>query len=1055
MHPAAKNLVQLWALLICVLPLAVAADDNVDNVDSSRDYVIKVWGPDDGLAEDSVTDVAQTPEGYLWAGTLFGSVLRFDGTHFVSYNSANTPQFSLKWGVPRLMVGREGTLWISMYDGGLTAWDKDGFHSMLTSTNRPDDLLWSAPGKVIFVVSDTNLLTGQKIMGLWNWRLATPPEGLPHPQFCADAAGNILYLRADNQIGIWNGALPGAVGIENQTIKTLAADQSGNVWVGTDQTLAQWQTDHFVTMNPTNGESLLNVKRIIPAGGSNLWVEANGRMRCCQGRQWVAESESWNLEMSRRKSLRFFLGDRDGGFWTSTGDLGLVHVAANGRLSQITTRDGLPSNTIQFAYEDHDGDIWTGYDRGGLVQVRRRLFQNVGRAEGLNDSLINTVSEDTHGALWIGTHSGAVACYRDGLCTNVLLPELARAQDSCAAADTNGRIWIGAQNVGLLTLQDGQVRTIATEEQLQGYPRILLPARDGRLWLGTLWSIVCVSNGNFTIEYTSQAVGGHPTALAEAADGTIWAGTLDGSLLRWDGGQFVTLEPPDKNSLGRIWALWPMNDGSLWAGTEEGGLLHWSHGKFFRYTTRNGLPSNSIEEVLGDASGNLWLGTRAGIARVPGHAFSLAENDELQELPVSIYGLTDGLLTIGGAIIYQPNCWRGNDGHLFFAMANSVAAVDPDKVRLNAAPPEVSLERMWADDKEVFPISGGAILTAQVEGNPKAPKSLTVGPGRGDLEFDYTGLSFRSPSRIRFKYRLEGLENSWSEAGSERKAVYRHVPPGSYVFRVMACNSDSVWSSDAALLGVTVNPFFYQTVLFRGGISLAAVLILSFAAAISMRARMRRHMEHLERQHELERERARIAQDLHDDLGAGLTEIGLLGGLLQDTQEIPAGKQEALGRIVNRCHDMVTGLDEIVWAVNPRNDSANSLGSYLCRYAQLFLEPLLRCRLEMFAANPDYPLNSEQRHNLFLAFKEALNNLAKHSHATEVLINISIKDRRLLVEVKDNGRGLPKTVEPGGNGLANMRDRMSQIGGECEITGNPGGGVSVRLTLMLDACQKQ
>ncbi len=174
-----------------------------------------------------------------------------------------------------------------------------------------------------------------------------------------------------------------------------------------------------------------------------------------------------------------------------------------------------------------------------------------------------------------------------------------------------------------------------------------------------------MTNGNLTVEYTPQTVGGHPTALAEAADGTIWAGTLDGTLLRWNGQQFVSLEPPDKNVLGRIWALWPADDGSLWAGTEEGGLLHLSNGKFFRYTTKNGLPSDSIEEVLGDAQGNLWLGTRTGIARIPGHAFAQAEQGDPHPLPVSIYGLADGLLTVGSAIIYQPNCWRGRDGDLF------------------------------------------------------------------------------------------------------------------------------------------------------------------------------------------------------------------------------------------------------------------------------------------------------------------------------------------------------------------------------------------------------
>jgi signal transduction histidine kinase/ligand-binding sensor domain-containing protein len=1051
-HPAAKRAVLLLMLFVCILPAFATVEDQAN---FSRDYVVKVWGPDDGLAEDSVTDIAQTPEGYLWVGTLFGSVLRFDGTRFVSYNSANTPQFSLKWGVPRLMVGREGTLWISMYDGGLTAWDKNGFHSILASTNRPDDLLWSAPGKVIFVYGGTNLMAGQKINEHWTWQTITPPDVLPQPRFCADAAGNIWYLCDSNQAGIWNGTASRKVRMDGQTINTLAADLQGRIWIGTGEELAVWQTDHFEIMTPTNGEPALNVQRIIPAGASNLWVEANGRMRRCIDRQWLAESETWNREMSARIPLSFLLGDRDGGFWTSAGDLGLIHVAANGDFSQLTTRDGLPSNTIRFAYEDQDGNIWTGYDRGGLVRIRRRLFENIGREEGLSDSLINTVSEDTHGAVWIGTHSGAVACYKNGVCTNLELPELAHAQDSCVAPDANGRIWIGALGVGLLNYQGGLAQTVATEKQLQGYPRLLLPARDGRVWVGTLWSIICVSNGNLVFEYTSPAedVGGHPTALAEAADGTIWAGTLDGTLLHWNGSQFVPLTPPDKNSLGRIWALWPANDGSLWAGTEQGGLLHWVDGKFFRYTMRNGLPSDSIEEVMADTWGNLWLGTRAGIARIPGHAFVLAERDELLQLPVNIYGLTDGLLTIGSAIIYQPNCWRGPDGTLFFAMANSITSIDPGNIRPNTAPPEVALERMSADGKELFPVSNGAILTTAPMDNPEPPV-ITLAPGRGDLEFDYTGLSFRSPSRIRFKYRLDGLENSWNDAGSERKAVYRHVPPGQYVFHVMACNSDSIWSGDEALLAVSITPFIYQTVWFRGGMVLITVMVLSCAAAVGMRARMRRRVQQLERQREVERERARIAQDLHDDLGAGLTEIGLLGGLLQDVKAAASRKQEALDRIVQRCHDLVTGLDEIVWAVNPRNDSVNSLGSYLCRYAQRFLEPTMRCRLEMYIADHDYPLNSEQRHNLFLAFKEALTNVAKHSHATEAFIKISIKDARLLVEVEDDGRGLPEVVHPGGNGLTNLRNRMSHIGGECEIVGRPPHGTSVRLSLTLSAQRK-
>jgi signal transduction histidine kinase/ligand-binding sensor domain-containing protein len=1021
------------------------------------DYVVKVWGADEGLTEGSVTDIAQTPEGYLWIGTLFGSVLRFDGMRFVRYNSANTPEFLLKWGIPRLTVDRGGTLWISMHDGGMTTWDQQGFHSMFSSTNQPDHLLWSAPGRVIFVFGDGRLLSGNETGGQWAWQTVTLPDALPQPQCCADADGQIWYLRAENKIGTrsaagTNGFAPGLAG---QAPKILAADAQGHVWLGTDQSLAVWRTNCFAVMTPTNGEAVLNVKRILPTGGGGVWVEANGQLRRCAGRRWVAHSDGWDRELGRRTSLRFLRGDSEGGLWSGADDLGLIHVAPNGNFRRLTTKDGLPSNTVHFVYEDRDGDMWTGYDRGGLVQIRRRQFRTIGANEGLSDTLINTVCEDQHGAVWIGTHSGLVGRYENGVCTNLTLTAPARIQDSCVAADAQGRVWIGAQGVGLLLADGGQWQPVATQNELQGYPRLLLPTRDGQLWVGTLLSIISVSNGTLHFEYTSKTVGGHPTALAEGADGTIWAGTLAGVLLHWDGHRFALLEPPDRNSLGRIWALWPTADGGLWAGTEEGGLLRWSHGRFTRYTMKNGLPSDSIVQILGDADGNLWLGTRAGIARILGTALLEARPDEPGKLQVSVYGPSDGLLTIGSAIVYQPRGWRGPDGKLLFAMANSVAEVDPSQVHVNPRPPALALEEMRSDNKLVWPERAGAIVTiAQADGAHAAhAPALKVGPGRGDLEFSYTGLSLGSPLRLQFKYQLAGLENSWNNAGTERQAIYRHVPPGQYVFRVIACNSDGVYSQPGDLLLVTVRPHFYQSVWFLGGIGLLAVFGLSVTAAVAMRHRMRRRLDAMKRQHEVERERARIAQDLHDDLGAGLTEIGLLSGMLQDPARLASHKHEALNRIAQRCHDLVTGLDEIVWAVNPRNDSVNSLGSYLCRYAQGFLEPAaIRCHLEMQDAKPDRPLNSEQRHNLFLAFKEALANVAKHSAATGVRIKIGCDaDDCLTVRIEDNGCGFPPAAggAPGADGLVNLRHRLAHIGGRCDITSQAAGGVSVCFSLPL------
>ena len=1029
---------------------------------SPQDYLVRVWGADEGLTEGSVTDVAQTSEGYLWVGTLFGSVLRFDGVRFVSYNSANTPEFSQKWGVPRLMVDQGGTLWISMLDGGMSTWNKTGFRFAFTNLSQPERLLWSAPGKVLFLFAEGKLLSGLKQAEQWQWENGVLPGALPQSQACADADGAVWYLRGEHELGVWDGRQARAVALgpelEGGAIRVLTTDTKRRIWLGTDHELARWQAGQFELMTPTNGEAALNVKRLVPSGSGELWVEANGRMRRCAERRWLAESEGWEQELGKLRSLRFVHGDAKGGLWAAVGDLGLIHVEPDGTYVRLTTREGLPSNTVHFAYQDREENTWLGYERGGLVQVRRRLFRAIGKAEGLNENLLNTVCQDHQGTVWVGTHSGTVVRFQQGVCTNLVLPGSARPQDSSVVADALGRVWIGAQRQGLMLWEGGEMRHVAAPEQPGGYARLMLPTRDGQLWVGTagnVWTIVHVKEGEQSIAYTAQSAAEHPTALAEGANGTIWAGTLAGLLLRWEGERFVALEPPERSSLGRIWALWPTPDGGLWAGTEEGGLLRFHDGKFKRLTRQNGLPSDCVAQILGDGQGNLWLGTRAGIVRISQTALNRFERGELDTLPVSLYGQSDGLQTIGSAITFQPNCWRGQDGTLFFAMANSVAMVKPEQVHINPQPPTVVLEEVRADEQRVWPERVGAILgvseSAGATVEPAAVPEIRVGPGRGDLEFRFTGLSFASPARVRFEYKLDGSESDWNEAGGERRAVYRHVPPGKYLFRVNAFNSDSVGRSESALLTVIVRPHFYQTSWFQGCLGLGAVGGLSLGLVVRTRQRLHRRLEHLQQQHQLERERSRIAQDLHDELGAGLTEIGLLGGLLQQPASLSERGPLALPRIVQRCRELVTALDEIVWAVNPRNDSVDSLTSYLCRYAQEFLEVTsVRCRLEVKDLVPDRPINAEQRHHLFLAFKEALTNVVRHSQATEVSVRIGLEEEnRLVICVEDNGRGLPPAVGEGADGLQNLHQRMERIGGQCEVKSRIEGGVAVRLSLPL------
>jgi ligand-binding sensor domain-containing protein/signal transduction histidine kinase len=1015
----------------------------------SQDYVVRVWGADEGLPVNSVTDIAQTPEGYLWIGTLLAGVLRFDGRQFVSFSAANTPELR-SMSVRHLMVDSTGTLWIVVFNDTLATWDRDGFKFAMTNTCRPTHLLWSAPGRVIFLNADNKLLCGRKLGTNWNWEFDSLPSAPSRIQCCADQSGRIWYVGKDQALRIWEDgntrSLLPAPGLENQPIKVMTADASGRIWVGTDQGLASWQGNRFEAMTPTNGETRLSIRRIVPSGKDSLWVEAGGRMRRCENRRWLAECEAWP-ELGSTSKLWFVQGDPKDGLWSDADDLGLIHVESNGALRTLTTQDGLPSDSVRLAFSDREGNLWTGYERGGLVQVRPRLFRVIGKDEGLQESVVTSVCADSDGSIWVGTLNGDIARCKDGRCTNLALPAGMRLSSPTVATDVQGRLWIGTKDGVLLADKVGHFRKLGGRQLREGV-RLMLPTRDGKLWVGLLDAIQVIVGDRVLSVYTAHTVSAYPAALAEDSDGTVWAGTFGRHLLRWDGQQFVREGPPIEDFQGRFWALCASHDGGLWIGTSSGGLLKWRAGEFRRYTTKDGLPSDSILQMQTDDQGNLWLVTRAGIVRVSESTFARFDRGELNAISCSVYGRWEGLLTIGGATEFQPNCCRAKDGSLWFAMDNGVAGVRPEEARINPLPPTVVLEQVVVGDQPLWPPRLAAVSASLpfpgAAGQIVPQPSLDIGPDRRDLAFHYTGLSFNSPNRVRFKYRLEGLDDRWTDAGSAREAIYRYVPPGQYKFQVIGCNSDGVWNNRPAEVAVRVEPYFYQTTWFLGGAGLAAVLGVAFIVRATTRHRLSRRLEQVERQRELEQERTRIAQDLHDDLGVGLTEIGLLGDLACASSTAPATHQEYLHEITSRARGLAGLLDEIVWAINPANDSSQSLGDFFSQYAQTLLRRAsIRCRLEV-ACLPVVDLNAEQRHQVFLAFKEALNNVIRHSGATEVRIQLTASEASLIIRVSDNGRGFETPAGQGSpDGLLSMYQRLQRLDGQCVVVSAAGSGTSV------------
>ncbi|HLP08175.1 MAG TPA: triple tyrosine motif-containing protein [Opitutaceae bacterium] len=338
-----------------------------------------------------------------------------------------------------------------------------------------------------------------------------------------------------------------------------------------------------------------------------------------------------------------------------------------------------------------------------------------------------------------------------------------------------------------------------------------------------------------------------------------------------------------------------------------------------------------------------------------------------------------------------------------------------------------------------------------------AAAPVVLPPDHRQLEFRYAGLSFAAPNKVRFKYRLDGIDSEWVDASTRRTAFYSRLPAGTYSFRVIACNDDGVWNSEGATLGFTVDPFLWHTWWFIGGTLLAAAAAIALFARYLTRKRLQRRIEQAERKHAVERERTRIAQDIHDDIGASLSRIAMLSQPVDSDLTETGSTTATLSRIYNTARELTRSLDEIVWAVDPKHDTLDSLADYMGKFAHDFLSAAnVRCRLNIPVSVPTWPLTAEFRHNLFLSFKETLNNAVKHAAADEIRISLELRADHLELSVQDNGRGLraPSASAPAagnritsGNGLRNIEKRISRIGGRCEIASLPGQGTTVLFTV--------
>ena len=800
--------------------------------------------------------------------------------------------------------------------------------------------------------------------------------------------------------------------------------------------------------------------------GNQAGVHGRGPMVVCASRAggiWVADTGLRRWHQSHwaedRGSLPWpdpgltaLMETKAGDLWVGTYTKGLYVTTRSGERYQVNTRSGLSHNTVSCLWEDHEGSVWVGTGGGGLSLLRRKRVRMVGPPDNWQDHPVLCVTTNHTGGLWVGTEGAGVYAYNRGEWRNYDDRHGILRRDAWSVhEDKAGGVWVGSAWNGVLKMDgDGFVPA-------PGWPEptwiiySLLGGKGGELWAGgergvgwlkgDVWQIVSLDP-----TLAEQRI----RHIAQDASGTTWFATAGNGLWRFRDGQLARYGRAAGLATDYLTCLLVDADQNLWIGTKGAGLWRYRDGGFAAITTRNGLPTDSIASIAADQGEHLWLGTPRGLVRVSRSKLNQCVDRQLETVDCLQLDLTDGLKSLEFEGPNQPNACRAADGRLWFATGAGLAQVDPKDVYTNSLPPPVLINEVLIDGQAARTDLIAGPAPAQVRTQSAAPlvAPVVIPPGRNKLEIRYAGLSYAAPSRMRFRHRLEGIEGDWSEAGNSRVAYYNYLPPGDYTFRVIACNNDGVWNSEGAALSFRLLPHYWQTWWFRAASAGGAAALLAVSLAAFFRRRSRRKLQALERQRAVELERMRIAQDIHDDLGASLTRISLLSESALGKLPGQASAATDISRIQQTTLDLTYALDEIVWAVNPRHDTLNSLVNYLTNYAEEALGTAgVKMRLEVPLSLPAWPLTADVRHNLFLAAKEALHNVTKHARASEVRLSLQLSTDSFTLELADNGIGFASAAQ--GNGLWSMNKRLQDIGGSCQIQSRPGQGTRVRFSVRL------
>lgn len=810
-------------------------------------YVRKVWkAPADGLPSNVVQAILQTRDGYLWLGTESGLV-RFDGVSFTTFDTENSPGLGHNT-IQDLAEDASGNLWIATWGGGLTRYSRGQFTSWSVGAGLTSSFIRS-------VVVD-------KDDSVW---LGTFGKGV---------------FKFENGVFTHFGEEHGLCGLE---IRTLFLDVAGRLWVGTRKGgLCFLDGQTFRMVSADQGLPSDYVTALAQDNEGRLWVGTSAGVARLEGDRFTTWTQNEGLSGDRVSTI---YQDRDGNVWVGTRGAGLNRLREDGFVS-FSAGSGDPGDHVRTLYEDKEGNLWVG-TYGGLVQLADGTVVTHSIDEGLSNDLVWPILQDLRGDLWVGTWNGLnrwtdgefqVFTEADGLPANGVFS---------LAEDSQGNLWIGTFGGGLAKYSDAGFSTITRGDGLADDTIwALFEDSKGALWIGTNGGgVQRLKDGHFDTFTTKEGLSDNIiSVIYEDDNGVVWIGTRTAGLNRLEDGQFTLFNSDNGLPNDEVRCIYEAGDGTLWIGT-RGGLVRLKNGQFSTIGMAQGLPDRIAYWVLEDDQHNLWVSSSRGIYRVALDQLNAVADGKLPRVDSLLFGEADGMKRAecnGGS---QPAGWKTRDGHLWFPTSSGAVTIDPEAIFRNKVPPPLYLEKARLDD---------TVYTRWT----MPEETLQTGPGLERLEVHYAALSFAAPHKNRYRYKLDGFDDKWIEAGTRRTAYYTSLPPGKYQFRVMACNNDGVWTAEDAGFSFEVTPHFTQTFPFYALGALGFFLLGAGILYLRIR-RLRQHQEMLENQVE---ERTQDLADANRKLHKAYGQLQETNELLEDTNlqlEILA-TSDALTSVANR-----------------------------------------------------------------------------------------------------------------------------------------------------------